>query len=292
VPPEGSDGLTRVLLDRQPELPLDALLLGVRESHQDVVVDQLVIAQRLPGGVQALEDLLCAGLRPQSDRHVLEPLQTLPDRARLVCVHLAAEERVVVVEAGFAFHVVAPIEHHGFVEAGPGVMRAQLGAGRVVGAHEDALQLGRQLRVAVADRMVQRRDEQHDRRDPLLTVDEDQIVGGIRTRRAVASGQDGADEMTVPGILSGHRPDVGQQLLAPSDVPAVLALIDRDDDVRRRCGEPLDRSGRVCVDIGRRCHGCVIPPNGGVTVRRIESSPGDFLRSCRRGPPDGRGRLA
>ena len=47
VPPEAPDRLAGVLLDRHPERVLDLALLRVRETHQHVVVDQLVVAQRL-----------------------------------------------------------------------------------------------------------------------------------------------------------------------------------------------------------------------------------------------------
>ena len=47
VAPEAADRLAGVLLDRHPERVLDLALLGVRETHQHVVVDQLVVAQRL-----------------------------------------------------------------------------------------------------------------------------------------------------------------------------------------------------------------------------------------------------
>src|SRR3546814_15646237 len=65
---------------------------------EHVVVDQLVVAQRLAGGVEALEDLLCIRPRAEGDRHVLEPLEAAPDPRGLVEAHLTAEERIVVVE--------------------------------------------------------------------------------------------------------------------------------------------------------------------------------------------------
>jgi hypothetical protein len=98
VPPERADGLAGVLLDRQPEPCLDVELLRVGQPHQHVVVDELVITQRLARGVQALEDLLRVGGGAEGDRDVLELLQSRPDLRCLVGVYLAAEERVVVVE--------------------------------------------------------------------------------------------------------------------------------------------------------------------------------------------------
>ena len=89
-----------VLLDRKPEFLFDLALLGVRESHEHVVVDELVIAERLAGGVQALERLLRIRIGAEGDRDVLQLLQPAPDAGHLFGKDLAAEERVVVVEAG------------------------------------------------------------------------------------------------------------------------------------------------------------------------------------------------
>jgi hypothetical protein len=51
-------------------------------------VDQLV-AQRLAGGVQALEDLLRVGRHAEGDRDVLELLQAAPDPgASSACIWL------------------------------------------------------------------------------------------------------------------------------------------------------------------------------------------------------------
>ena len=71
VAPESGDRVSRVLLDGEPELPLDVGLLLVGQPHEHIVVDQLMIAERFARGVEALEDLLRVGIRPQRDRDVL-----------------------------------------------------------------------------------------------------------------------------------------------------------------------------------------------------------------------------
>ncbi len=134
VPPEAADRLAGVLLDRDPERVLDLALLRVRQTHQHVVVDELVVAQRLPGGVEALEDLLGVGSHAERDRDVLELLQPAPDPRRLLGADLTAEEGVVVIEAGLPQLTVgrAPVQDDALEDLRPRAMRPQLGA-RAVG---------------------------------------------------------------------------------------------------------------------------------------------------------------
>ncbi len=212
-------------------------------------MNELVIAQRLTRRVQALEDLLGVRLCAEGDRDMFQTLQTAPDAWGLVGVHLAAEEGVVVIEPRLPSVVVATIEYDGFVQMSPRVMRTQLRARGVIGSYEHALELGGQLRIAVSNGMMESCHEQHDRGDALLAVDEDQIrLRGILRRK------DRADEVTVTRILTGHRSDVGQETLATPDVPAVLALIHRNDDRGAGGGQPLDCAYGVGFDVRGGCH--------------------------------------
>ena len=54
-------------------------------------------------------------------------------------------------------------------------MRTEPGAAPVVGADEHPLELLSERLVAAAHGVVHRRDEEHERRDPLLAVDEHQL---------------------------------------------------------------------------------------------------------------------
>ena len=146
---------------------------------------------------------------------------------------LTAEERVVVVEPRVALLVVggAAVEHDALEDLRPRAMRAQLGAGRIVGAHEHPLELCGETGSSVANGVVQRGDEQHERRDALLAVDQHELGRIVRRARR---GEDRADEVHVAVVRVGDRADVGEQLLASADVPPVLTLIDRHDDASSR----------------------------------------------------------
>jgi hypothetical protein len=234
LPPEVGDRLTGVLLDGLPVGRLDLALLLVRETHQHVVVDELVIAERLAGRIEALEDLLRVRPRAERDGHVLELLQAPPDPRRLVETDLTAEEGVVVVEPGVALRAgrKRQIEHDTFEDGRPCLMRTQLRPRGILRVHEDALQFVGHRGVVVADGVAQGGGEEHERRRALLAVDEHELgVGGVTAR----GGEDGADEVHVPIVQVGHRTDVGEKLLARADVPPVLPLIHRDDD-RPLCG--------------------------------------------------------
>ncbi len=164
-------------------------------------------------------------------------------------MHLAAEEGVIVVEARFAVGIVTLIENDRLVELGPRMVRAQLGARRVIRSHQYPFEVRGHGGVGITDRVMQSGDEQHERRDALLSVDEDQV-----DLRGVLCGEDGADEMAVRVAFLGDGADVGEQALASADVPAVLALVDRDDDGRVRSREPLDRVDGGRFDIRGGCH--------------------------------------
>src|SRR5690606_4140020 len=97
VTPELPDRVGRARRDGQPELRLDRLLLRVRETHEHVVVDQLVVTQGRTRRVEALESLLRVRIDAEIDRHVLEPAQPPPEPRDLTRGNLAAEERVIVV---------------------------------------------------------------------------------------------------------------------------------------------------------------------------------------------------
>ncbi|MBG9889986.1 hypothetical protein ABE10_26235 [Bacillus toyonensis] len=265
VTPEGADHLAGVPLDRQPVGLLDLELLGVGQSHEHVVVDELMIAQRLPGGVEALEDLLGVGRGAECDRHVLQPLEPAPDEGGLFGLDLASEEGVVVVEARFTVVVATAVEHDRLKQMCPGVMGAELGTGCVLLPDQDPLQLCGQRRVRLPDRVMQRGDEQHQRRDPLLAVDEHEIGAGLD---GVLRGEDRTDEVAVTVVLRRDRTHVGQQLLAAADVPAILSLIHRDDDHGPRGGEPLDRVDGGRLDVCGRAHAAQSPPNRSILRRR------------------------
>jgi hypothetical protein len=273
LPPEVGDGLTGVLLDRVPVLGFDPALVGMAEPHQHVVVDEFVVAQRLSGGVEALEDLLGVGAGAEGDRHVLELLQATPDVRCLVTADLAAEERVVVVEARVAGLAGGErvVEHHALEDRRPRVMRAQLRQRRVVGMHEHPRELIGECRVGPADGVMQGRDEQHERRRALLPVDEDELCGV-----AVPScgREDRPDEVHVPVIEVGDCADVGEQLLARADVPPVLALVHRDDDGPIGCRQPSDRVDCGGVDIRGTDHGTTSLWSGGRPRALPGASPG------------------
>ncbi|CAI7568249.1 unnamed protein product, partial [Penicillium discolor] len=100
-------------------------------------------------------------------------------------------------------------------------------------------------------RVMQRGDEEHERGETLLPVDEDEV--GVRTG-AVLGGEDRTDEMAMRVVFRGHRPDIGEEPLAAADVPAVLPLVDRDDDGRASRREPFDRVDCRLLDVGRGAH--------------------------------------
>ena len=54
---------------------MELLLLVVRQSHEQPVLDLLALRQRTAGGVQALEDLLWIMLIAESDTDDPEPLK-------------------------------------------------------------------------------------------------------------------------------------------------------------------------------------------------------------------------
>ena len=258
VAPEASDRLTRVLFDRHPERVLDLTLLGMRETHQDVVVDELVVAQRLAGRVEAFEDLLCVGAHPEGDRDVLQLLQAAPDARCLLRADLAAEERVVVVEPGFADVAVGrpAVQHHALEDLRPRAMRAQFGARSIGAPHEHALEVARQIGPVRFHRVVERGDQQHERRDALLSVDQNQFGGlAVHAQR----GQHRADEMHVTVVGVCHSADVAEELLARADVPPILTLVDGHDDGHLRGGEPGDGVDRGRIDVRGSGHSVASP---------------------------------
>lgn len=178
----------------------------------------------------------------------------------LVGSDLTAEEGVVVVEPRLALCVVggAAVEDHALEHVGPRPVRSQLRAAPVAVAHEHARELRRECGVVVDEGVVERRDEQHEGRDALLTVDQHEvrIVGCAGGR----SGEDRADEVRVPVVGVGDGADVVEQLLAPADVPAVLALIDGDHDRGLGCREPRDRVDGGGIDIRGSAHVLRIAP--------------------------------
>jgi hypothetical protein len=72
--------------------------------------------------------------------------------------------------------------------------------------------------VRVSERVAQRCDEQHQRCDPLLTVDE-RPLGDLAAAGNFV--KDRAEEMGLPGIPNGNGADVRKQLLTPVELPAV-----------------------------------------------------------------------
>jgi len=92
---------------------------------------------------------------------------------------------------------------------------------------------------------MQRSDQEHEGRQPLLTVDEHEFGGlPVTAHRR----EDRADEVHVPVIGVRDGADVSQQLLARTDVPAILALIHRNDD-GQIAGEPRDGVDRGRIDV-------------------------------------------
>jgi hypothetical protein len=263
VPPEVADRIASVLLDRQPEGILDLALLGVREPHQHIVVDEFVVAQRCARRVEALEDLLRVRLLAEGDRDMLEPLQAPPDVLDLVGRDLAAEERVVVVEARVAQALtITPVEHDALVELSPRAVGAQLRAGTVVRAHQHRLELRGERGIRhrfrmLQRRVVQRRDQQHEGCDALLPVDEHELA-----RHAIqARGrEDRAEEVGLQVIAVGDRTDVGEQLFASVDVPAILTLVDGHHDAHIWGGEPTNRVHCGRVDVRGGVHRCGFTP--------------------------------
>ena len=57
----------------------------------------------------------------------------------------------------------------------------------------------------------------------------------------------------------GDGADVGEQLLAAADVPAILTLIDRDDDRRLGGGKPGDGVDGGRIDVRGSDHGLASP---------------------------------
>ena len=287
VPPESADRLARALLDGRPVGVLDVVLLGRRQPHQHVVVDEFVIPQRLAGRVEALEDLLCVGVRGQADRDVLELAQTAPDVRRLGRADLTAEERVVVVERrdrvaavfcpvrlgrtrvaaagheraerllGRAFgprRTRGQAEDHALEHLRPGLMRSQFGARPIATRpHQQVFDLADQgsirLRAGLQG-VLNRRGQQHQGGDALLTVDQHQLTQTVRSGITAGHRQDRPEKMRMTVVPPGHGPDIGEQLLAPPDVPPVLPLVDRHHDGRVGGGQPGHGVHRAGGDVG------------------------------------------
>jgi hypothetical protein len=210
-------------------------------------------------GVEALEDLLGVRVGAESDGDVLEALEAPPDALGLARGHLAAEEGVVVVETGVALLPVgAAVEHDALEDLRPSAVRPKGRTDRIGAANEHPFELCRELGVAVAHRVVQGGDEQHDRRDALLAVDEHELVGAFAIARRR---EDRAEEVALLLVGVGDGADVGEQLLASADVPAVLALVDRDDD-RGACREPVDRVDGGRIDVRGGARHVTITPRG------------------------------
>ena len=163
-----------------------------------------MVAQRLAGGVQALEGLLRVRVRAQRDRDVLELLQPAPDARRLLGDGSGCGRRRSCRRSGSRAHsssasrrsstTLSNTSAHArwgrsLVRAGSSARTSTRSSSRgesgVVGPH----------------RVVQRGDEQHERRDALLTVDEHEL--GRIVRRALR-GEDRADEVRF-GVAGPRR---------------------------------------------------------------------------------------
>ena len=93
-----------------------------------------------------------------------------------------------------------PIVDDALEHVGPGTVGSQFGARRIVALHEHARELGSEIGIFGAQRVLQRRDEQHQRRQPLLPVDQHEVRARIGVIGAGGSGEDRSDEMRVRGI--------------------------------------------------------------------------------------------
>ena len=92
---EGVGGFCRVLgaeraFDLKPMIVVQVLLLGIREAHEQQILDLLALGERPAGGVQALEDLLGIFFLLESDADDPEPLEALEQVGRLVARNEAA----------------------------------------------------------------------------------------------------------------------------------------------------------------------------------------------------------
>ena len=207
---------------------------------------------------------------------MLQLLKPGPDRGRFSEADLASEECVIVVEGRLARIADGPppAQDDALEHLRPPVVRTQLGAPRLGGADEDGLEHGGECRVVGLDRVMERGDEEHERRKSLLTVDEHEF----RTLPVPADGgEDRADEVHVAVVGVGDGAHVGEQLLAGADVPPVLALIHRDHDgqVGRQPRDGVDRSR---VDV----RGIASVPGHPPSLGRRAAAP--FPRPRSRGP--------
>ena len=75
------------LLDREPELVVQFLLLGVRQTHEKPVLDLLAFRQRTACRVEALEDLLWVFVRVQSNAHHAKSLQSAQQADHVIAHH-------------------------------------------------------------------------------------------------------------------------------------------------------------------------------------------------------------
>ena len=71
-------------LDLQPVLVVKILLLGVRQSHEQPVLDLLALGERASGRVQALENLLWVLVSVEADAHYAEPLESPQQTGEIV----------------------------------------------------------------------------------------------------------------------------------------------------------------------------------------------------------------
>ena len=274
----GVGRLAEALFHRAPVVLVQlGLQLGL-QAHQDEIADQVGLAQLTAGGVHALEDelrvVLVAVQRHIHDGQlgdafadgqqlglvlldqVLEDLKVLDDaRAGLGRRRRGLQDGQQRVAVGFGQQQLEVAL--AFLVGVEQVVVAQL-AGR------EAFQ--RFAQIGLLDVVGQRRDEQDGRGQPLLAVDDQHgFLAGDRGQRTLDV-DDGADEVGRHGVVAPGAQQVSPQLPAFVGQPRVVALVDRDDELRRllqelqqvgfggfHAGAPslrfMSRFTRVCMSV-------------------------------------------